>query len=189
MSSFRFRPLTRDDFGQLSRWLALPHVERWWREDPEPSAVEASYGPTVDGADPTEVFVVEREGRPIGIIQRYKLSDDANWQRVMAVAYEGDAAGIDYLIGEEGLIGQGLGPEMIERFVEDIWARYPDVPAVVVDVQQDNRRSWRALEKAGFERIWSGVLDSDDPSDEGPSHVYMRRRPVPGGQTPSSPLT
>ncbi len=174
--TLRFRPLTREDFALLSRWLAQPHVERWWREDPAPGAVEARYGPSVDGTDPAEVFVVEQDGQPIGMMQRCKLGDEPEWRRVLAVAYEGEAAGIDYLIGDEALLGRGLGVEMIERFVEDTWSRYPDVPAVVVDVQQDNRRSWRALEKAGFERIWSGTLDSDDPADEGPSYVYVRYR-------------
>jgi aminoglycoside 6'-N-acetyltransferase len=176
----RFRPLARADFGLLSRWLAEPHVHEWWREEHEPAAVESRYGPAVDGVDPTEVFVVERDGQPIGLIQRYRLADNPEWQRVLAVApTPGDAASIDYLIGDEALIGRGLGGEIIERFVGDTWKRFPDVPAIVVSVQQENRRSWRALEKAGFQRCWSGMLDSDDPSDEGPSHVYVRYRSEP----------
>jgi aminoglycoside 6'-N-acetyltransferase len=172
-----FRPLERGDFPLLSMWLAAPHVEPWWREDPAPAAVEERYGPVVDGLDPTEVFVVEDAGRPIGMIQRYRLSDEPDWERAVAVAATPkNAAGIDYLIGEETLIGRGLGGEIIGRFVEDTFRRYPDSSAVVVGVQQENRRSWRALEKAGFQRCWSGMLDSDDPSDEGPSYLYVRYR-------------
>jgi aminoglycoside 6'-N-acetyltransferase len=178
--SLGFRPLGRADFALLSRWLSRPHVERWWREEHELAAVEARYGPTVDGVEPTEVFVVEWDGEPIGVIQRYRLTDYPEWQGALAVAdTPADAAAVDYLIGEEALIGQGLGGQMIDRFVEDTWHRYPDLPAVVVSVQQDNRRSWRALEKAGFQRRWSGMLDSDDPSDEGPSYVYVRYRADP----------
>ena len=141
-------------------------------------AVEARYGPVVEGDDPAEVFVVERDGEPIGMIQRYRLSEEPEWRRVLAAApTPGDAASIDYLIGEEALLGRGLGGEIVERLVEDTWQRYPEVPAIVVSVQQENRRSWRALEKAGFERAWAGMLDSDDPSDEGPSYVYVRYRP------------
>ena len=89
------------------------------------------------------------------------------------------AVGIDYLIGVETFVGQGLGPQIIDRFVQETWNRYPDCPAVVVDVLQANRRSWRALEKAGFERRWAGTIDSDDLSDEGPSYLYVRHRPTP----------
>ncbi|MDQ3573800.1 MAG: acetyltransferase [Actinomycetota bacterium] len=172
-----FRPLDRSDFPLLEQWLGAPHVEVWWREEHEPAAVEARYGPAVDGVDPTELFVVEGDGRPIGMIQRYRLSDDPQWVRALAAAAPpADAACIDYLIGVEALTGRGLGGEIIGRFVEDTWERYPELSAIVVPVQQANQRSWRALEKAGFERTWSGMLDSDDPSDEGPSHVYVRCR-------------
>lgn len=172
-----FRPLDRSDFPLLSQWLGAPHVEVWWREEHDPAAVEARYGPPVDGVDPTEVFVVEGDGQPIGLVQRYRISDNPQWEQALAVAATPtDAAGLDYLIGDPTLLGRGLGVEIISRFVEDTFARYPDVSAIVVPVQQANQRSWRVLEKTGFERTWSGMLDSDDPSDEGPSHVYVRHR-------------
>jgi aminoglycoside 6'-N-acetyltransferase len=91
----------------------------------------------------------------------------------------GNAAGIDYFIGVEALTGIGLGPELIAAFVAATWDHYPDIAALVVDVQQDNRRSWRALEKVGFTRVWTGPLDSGHPSDEGTNHVYLLRRPAP----------
>ena len=65
---------------------------------------------------------------------------------------------------------------MIELFTASTFDRYPGVGAVVVDVQQANRPSWRALEKAGFHRVFAGTIDSDDPSDAGPAYVYVRRR-------------
>jgi aminoglycoside 6'-N-acetyltransferase len=53
-------------------------------------------------------------------------------------------------------------------------------------VQIENRPSWRALEKAGYRRTWSGLVDSGDPSDDGPSHVYVLDRPRVGrGAGPS----
>jgi aminoglycoside 6'-N-acetyltransferase len=173
-----FRPLARRDFGLLAQWLGAPHVLPWWREGYDAGAIEERYGPTVDGTDPTEVFVIERNREPVGIIQRYRLEDNPAWQTSLAVTgTRTDAAGIDYLIGVEGLTGHGLGPAVIDRFVEGTWTRYPDIGAVVVNVHEDNRRSWRALEKAGFRRAWTGELVSDDPSDEGTSHVYVRDRP------------
>lgn len=176
--ALRYRPLSRDDFSLLSNWLSRPHVERWWREPFDSASVEERYGPAVDRTEATEVFVVELDGAPIGMVQRYRLEDEPEWRRALEVTgTPADAAGIDYLIGEEDLMGQGIGPELIVQFVEDTWARYPDIPAIVVDVLQDNRRSWRALEKAGFTRCWAGELDSDDPSDQGPAYAYILERP------------
>ena len=64
---------------------------------------------------------------------------------------------------------------MITSFVAESWDRYPGCPACVVAVHEDNRRSWRALERAGFTRVWSGALVSEDPSDAGPQVVYVLR--------------
>jgi len=54
--------------------------------------------------------------------------------------------------------------------------RYADVERMGVAVQQANHRSWRALEKAGYERVFAGMIESNDPSDAGPSYVYVRLR-------------
>ena len=65
---------------------------------------------------------------------------------------------------------------MIDAFVDLTWDRYPDISAVVAAVDQGNEASWRALEGAAFLRTWAGVLDSDDPGDQGPHYLYVRRR-------------
>jgi len=175
----RFRPLTRTDFPMLSAWLAQPHVAAWWREPSDPTAVAAQYGPCVDGHDPTQVFVAERRGTPVGLIQRYRMSDEDEWQRALAAADLPSAAvGIDYLVGAARDTGQGLGPALIDAFVADTFRSMDDIHTIVAAVQQDNRRSWRALEKAGFTRAWAGRIASTDPSDRGPSVVYVRTRPA-----------
>jgi aminoglycoside 6'-N-acetyltransferase len=172
------RQLDRADLPQLSRWLEAPHVKRWWREVGDVDAVEAAYGPAIDGADPTELLVAELDGRPIGMLQRYRLADNPDYERALEPAgAPRPAAGIDYLIGEPGLTGRGLGPLLIAEGSTGTWAVYPEVVAIVVTVQIDNRSSWRALEKAGYRRTWSGLVESGDPSDDGPSHVYVLDRP------------
>lgn len=176
--SIDLRQFQRADLRLLSGWLAAAHVKRWWRERSDLEAVEAAYGPAVDGADPTELFIAELDGRPIGMLQRYRLADNPDYERALKSAWgPGAAASIDYLIGEPELTGRGLGPAMIAAGSALAWRRYPDIVAIVVAVQQGNRPSWRALEKAGYRRAWSGTLASGDPSDDGPSSVYVLDRP------------
>lgn len=76
------------------------------------------------------------------------------------------------------VVGRGVGPEIIGQFIDDTWRQLPDVSTIAVSVQQANRQSWRALEKAGFRRAWEGMLESDDPSDAGPSYIYLRHHPT-----------
>jgi aminoglycoside 6'-N-acetyltransferase len=173
-----FRRLERDDFPLLSLWFSRPYVKQWWREETDLASIEARYGPSVDRDDPTEVFIAVLNGEAIGMAQRYLFADEPAWAQAMAPSgdHEG-AAGIDYLIGDERFVGTGLGPVLIDSFVASTWERYPSVSHIAVAVLQGNRRSWRALEKAGFERSWAGEVVSDDPSDAGPSFVYVRQRP------------
>jgi aminoglycoside 6'-N-acetyltransferase len=174
VAAITFRRLRREDFGQLSFWFHLPHVEEWWREAYDLTSIEERYGSAVDGVDRTELFIVELDCRAIGLVQWYRMVDNPSWLRAIAHAgVDEDAAGMDYLIGDELLLGQGLGPRMLRQFLDEVLPRYPSVPSIALSVGQGNRRSWRALEKLGFLRVWEGDVVSDDPSDEGPSFIYV----------------
>lgn len=177
MAEVGFRSLDRGDLPQLYAWLRAPHVAKWWRDVPaDLDVVEAEYGPCIDGEDPTELFVVQEDGRDIGMIQRYLIADEPEWWPAFdGIVDVSNAAGIDYLIGEPSAVGKGVGTEMVRAFVADVFDWRP-VDSIVVTVQQSNPASWRILEKSGFTRVWSGELDSPDPSDEGPEHVYVLLR-------------
>ena len=173
-----FRPLTRADFPLLASWFGAPHVEPWWQEPWGTDDLEARYGPGLDGTDPTEARIVTLGSQPIGLVIRYRIADNHDWRTTLEpTGAPLDAYGIDYLIGEPEHIDRGVGTRMIMSFITDCWDRYPDCPACVVGVHEHNRRSWRALERAGFTRVWSGALVSEDPGDAGPQVVYVLRRP------------
>lgn len=178
-----FHPLTRADFPLLLRWLNAPHVRAWWRGPAvTPAAIEADYGPQVDGADPARVFVFHyggvhggvHGGTAAGLIQCYRHADHPDWDRAVGVP---GAAGIDYFIGEERQCGRGLGTAVITAFTPLVFGFYPDTTVIVATPQRDNRASCRALEKAGFTLLHQRVLDSDDPSDSGVAAIYLLRRP------------
>ncbi|MFC7330886.1 GNAT family N-acetyltransferase [Marinactinospora rubrisoli] len=172
-----FRPLGRRDFPLLLTWLLAPHVRAWWRGEPTtPEGVERSYGPQVDGTDPTRCFVLTLAGAPIGLVQCYRHADDPDWDRAVGVPA---AAGLDYLIGDPRHCGAGIGTAAITAFTAAMFDMYPDVDVIVSAPQRDNRPSCRALEKAGFVLLDERVLDSGDPSDSGVSAVYGLRRRVP----------
>ena len=68
MGPITFVRLTRDDFPLLSKWLSDPTVARWWDHATSPVALENDFGGSVDGTEPTQVFLAWAEGRPFGLI-------------------------------------------------------------------------------------------------------------------------
>lgn len=85
------------------------------------------------------------------MIQSYLVSDYPEWDQIVQV---GDGvAGIDLLIGEAELIGRGLGPRILAEFARDVVFAPIEITACVATVEEPNRRSWRAFEKAGFRHV------------------------------------
>lgn len=173
------RPLTRGDLPLLQAWLAEPLVHRWWHDDSSAEAVERDYGPAIDGTDPTTGAVVTDDGEPVGIVQWYRWADEPDETAAMAGVWPvpPGALSMDYLIGVPAARGRGVGPALIAAAVEAAFAAHPDAADVVVPVAAGNRRSWRALERAGFERVATGELEPDNPADPRDHVVYRVRRP------------
>jgi aminoglycoside 6'-N-acetyltransferase len=176
------RPLQREDFPLLSRWLAEPLVARWWDDDSSAQAVEAQYGPSVDGADPTALYVAEHEGRAVGFIQVYRYDDEPESLAELSTVcpVPPGALGIDYLIGEPEARGRGLGAAMIAAAVARGFADHPDAGEVLVAVVAANTASWRALERAGGVRYAVGELEPDNPVDFRDHVVHRFSRPTAG---------
>jgi len=139
-----FRPITEADLPLLESWLERAHVALWWREP-----IEHELDQGVAGR-----YLIVVDGVPAGMIQTY-LEDDPT------------IAGVDLLIGEEDAIGRGLGPQVISQFTQEVVFARPETNAVVATVEEANRRSWRAFEKAGFRYV-------RDVEEEGVPHRLMR---------------
>lgn len=154
-----FPPLVADDLPQVAAWLRRDHVAPWWRDHIEESL--EGYRAAIEGREPTDHYLIAVDRRPVGMIQTYLVSDYPEWQAVVQV---GDGvAGVDLMIGEAGLVGQGLGPRILDEFVRDVVFASPAVSAVVATPEEANRRSWRAFEKAGFRYI-RAVIDEGEPA-------------------------
>jgi aminoglycoside 6'-N-acetyltransferase len=176
-----FRRVVRADFPLLATWLASPPVARWWNHAWGQEALERDFGPTVDGLEPGEDWLALLDGVPLGLVQRSLVADYAeNLADFSALIEVPDGAvTLDYLIGEPGRLGQGLGTAMISAMVRQTWRDRPTASAIVVSVVAANIASWRALEKAGFRRVAQGDLEPDNPVDD-PLHYILRvDRPVP----------
>lgn len=158
-----FRPLEESDLPQVEAWLRAEHVAQWWR-DPLEIAVEKRRE-ALEGRREVEHYVILEDGRPLGMIQTYRVADHPEWGQL--VGAEPEAAGVDLFVGERDAVGRGLGPEILRGFVRTIVFSRPETTAVVATVEEANRRSWRAFEKAGFRHV-------RDVEEDGLPHRLMR---------------
>ena len=143
------RAMTRGDLPILARWLREEHVRRWWVHDGEPGgeAVRSRYGPRVDGATPTRMWVVDVNGHSIGFVQDYRIRDHPDY--ALLTPYP-DAIGLDYAIGEPAWVGRGLGARILWTWMVHARRRHPDAPGCFAAPDHGNAASLRVLDKAGF---------------------------------------
>jgi aminoglycoside 6'-N-acetyltransferase len=143
--------------------LAREHVRRWWRESVAEAMEKRVAG--IEGRRPTDQYLIVLDGRAVGMIQTYLVADHPEWEEIVRV---GDGvAGVDLMLGEADLIGRGLGPQVLAEFTHDVIFAHPGTRACVATVEEGNRRSWRAFEKAGFRHV-------RDVEEEGLPHRLMR---------------
>ena len=164
--ALRFRALQSDDLRLVHEWVQRPHVRRWWGDHGTYEEVVEHYLPSIEGEEPTDHYIVSLDEQPVGFIETYLVSDHPDYAALVGVG-EG-VAGVDLFIGEVGLIGQGLGTEIIGRFVEEIVFAAPATTGCIAWPDARNVASIRAFEKAGFHIVREFVED-------GAPHTLVRR--------------
>ena len=148
---FTFAPLREDDLELVRAWLLRPHVRRWYDDVATatyPDDTLSDYRAAMRGEDPTDLYVIGLDGRPIGVVQSYRIDDHPEYAAEVALGRP--AIGIDLFIGESDLIGHGHGPALIRAFLRDVaFPRY-EGDLCVIGPTVSNVAAIRAYEKAGF---------------------------------------
>ena len=174
MRAISFRALSIDDMQSMFLWLLRPHIAKWYARAPASfSEVVAKYGPRTQEGSPVHAFVIDVDGRDVGYIQTYSL--DLFPEYAARLGAEPGVMGLDLFIGDELLLGWGLGSRAVRRFVEQNVFSRDGVPACVAGPVEGNAASIRAFEKAGFRR-WKVV-----ENERGERECVMRREREPTG--------
>jgi aminoglycoside 6'-N-acetyltransferase len=160
------RAMTEADLPAIGGWLALPHVARWWPEDPGEEL--ARYRSHITGESPaTTMLTVLAGGAAIGWCQWYRWADYPD-DAAAAGARDGEA-GIDYAIGDLDCIGRGVGTEMISALVAEVHRCLPGA-GILSYPDAANWASRRVLEKNGFRLVAVRPI-ATEPTD-GPMSIY-----------------
>lgn len=174
----RIRPMTLDDLPLVGRWLHDPRVAEWWSD--EPDAELADIERELGSGGTTIYRIVELGDRPIGMVFRYRIDDYVEYVHELAAArvdIPEHAWSMDYLLGEGDTVGRGIGTSMIRAACDELWSSESTATSVMVAVHADNSRSWRALQRAGFERT-PGIfeMEPDTAAHDGRHVIYSLRR-------------
>jgi RimJ/RimL family protein N-acetyltransferase len=167
MTRLGFRRLDAADLRLLHEWLQREHVRNWWSKHDTYEEVGEHYLPAIDGREPTDLYLILLDERPIGFIQTYLVSDYPEHAALVQVGEH--VAGVDLFIADAVLTGKGVGSEVLSAFTQEVVFARDTTIACVADPDVRNAASIRAFEKAGF----SVVREFYDSSD-GETHALMR---------------
>jgi TolB-like protein len=160
--------------SRLQRWLASRRLAGTALAEPPPDATRTDILAVLErNRKATE----RREVQALaGIYEEFTPEQQAAQQRYFdgvsdpQIAFDNINVAV---VGDETVVSY----TRTDEHPTNVFDRYPEISGVVFGLQQANIASWRALENAGYSRVWAGDFDSDDPTDAGPSFVYRRVRP------------
>lgn len=144
-----FRSLALSDMPLMHRWFNKPHVKqfyslRTWTEQ----EVIQKLAPYINGEKPVSGYVGYQDDRPIAYVQTVKISDYPWPDQEFSEDMVQSMAGVDLFIGEQALLGHGLGGKIMKAFLDEyIW---PKFHYCVVDPDVRNLSAIKCYEKIGF---------------------------------------
>ena len=157
------------DYRLLEAWCRQEEIYRYFEQRVlSGEEIRKKYYPrTLEGAR-TPVFMIEREGSPVGIIQYQKISAEDSWCGIK----EDGGYEIDLFIGAAEARGHGVGRKSVmllaERLFEEKRARL-----LVMCPMKENEQAIRCYRKCGFEE--KGVFSALDTIGEAQEYVRMVR--------------
>lgn len=166
---FTFRPMRDEDLPALRRWQQSPAARRWF---PQLTLAETRqrFGDRLVGHSPVRMVIVHHDGRDIGYAQLYRVRDLPPGDAIPA---DIDDVGLDFCIGEDELIGKGLGTRLIDELCALARWTFPDARGIVACPSHRNHASIRVLERNGFaEGLW---FDAPGPAGERDTLVVYRK--------------
>lgn len=149
----------------MCQWFNLPHVQTFYSLRPwaEEEIVE-KFKKYITGEKPVLGFIVLMNENPIGYVQQYNISEqyeagDYSWlDQNLSQTVVSNAAGMDVFIGDEKLIGKGIGRAIIKAFMDNgIWSPFQ---YCVVDPDVRNTSAINCYRKLNFQD--HAVIDSEN---------------------------
>lgn len=132
------------DGALLEKWLAAPHVRRWWG-DPEKIRQEMADPPSSGGE-----ALIGVDAKPIGYI-RWQVPTARELIEAGLNDLPARTMDIDIAIGEMNYLGRGIAAQALRILVDQL-REAGTTPLIIMCTSIENHHAIRAFEKAGFKR-------------------------------------
>ena len=132
--------------------------------------IKEKYLPRILGKDNIPSYIIKDNQRSIGFIQCYLLTEHLpegimSHNSPLFHQYLADEiAGIDCFIAHPENRGKGLGPQLIQQFIDDFLMHFR---AIMVDPDTHNQQAIKCYVKAGFKEM---------TFSENPEHLVMIKK-------------
>lgn len=161
-SDVTFRPLEFADCPLLTCWLAQPLVRRFYQKEPITlEEVEAEYGPTIRGEEPSLSHLALSGSAPFAYLQCYAIMAYPAYARTIGVDH---GVSIDLYIGDPGFVGRGFGRAMLAGYLGRVaFPAYPNEDLAYIAHEPDNLAALGCSRAVGFRPlrriVEDGVVD------------------------------
>ncbi|MCP0914419.1 acetyltransferase [Legionella sp. 27cVA30] len=151
-----FRNLSEQDLPLLLKWLETPHVKTWWNDEViwtldkithKYRSYVSQYKLENGKKKSIFAFIILLVEQPIGYIQYYDMYDFLTLPANKTFDFQKIAA-VDFYLGEESVLGQGIGSAALMQFVQHTVFQQFDTALVTPDIK--NHRAIACYQKAGF---------------------------------------
>lgn len=149
LKNLSIEPLSSEHFSKMHKWFNHPHVQQFyslksWTEE----ETNKKLTPYLNSTSSIKGFIVLMNNNPIAYLQYCALAYNPWPDQDFSDEVVLNGVGIDFLIGEPDLVGQGLGSNIIEYFLKEIiWPHYQ---YCIADPDIKNIASIKTLEKCDF---------------------------------------
>lgn len=164
------------EFARMAGWLNQPHVREWWDPDGPLATIDQArkdYGPYISETSPGTACVIEDGGRPVGYVQIYPWSEEAEYIGLVGIAVEPEAWAFDVFIGEPDALGSGVATRALDLVCRHLIDER-GASAVVIVTELGNVRAHHVYEKLGFRTVQE-ILDTDTRGGERVRSYVMRK--------------
>ena len=161
------------DYEVMAKWLTDENVLKYYDGRDNPSSlgkVIADYQPMVSGDSTTVPCIIRENGRDIGYIQFYPITDEL--QQLKVTDYK-NPYGLDLFIGEADARGRGIGPRVIRLICAYLFGQ-KRADVIISDPQAWNERSVSTFTKCGFKQA-AVLLEHELHEGKMQTNIIMHR--------------